>query len=674
MQNKPSPKHLMSLSQHAYVTNLIQRGLALHQEFRLEEAQLIYEQALRVHPHNFDALHFLGILLTQISHYEQAHQVLSKAIKLNSKNPACYNNLGITLKELKRISEALYNFNKAIALDPSFPEPYNNKGRVLHDLKKYDDAVLNYDKAIKLKPENAEPYCNKGISLKELNRLDEAIFNFNRAISIKPDYLEAIYNKGISLQELKHFGEAFASYEKAFSIKSDYDFLIGLLLHAKMLICHWEDFDQLQNTLLQNIHSGKKASTPFSLLALTDSPSTHKLCSEIYSREMHPANNLLGGIPKRLKKNKIRLGYYSADFWNHPVSILIAELFETHNKDKFELIGFSVGPNIQDEMRERLMSSFDQFFDVGSQSDQEIAKLSRLLDIDIAIDLGGFTKNARTNIFAYRAAPIQLSYIGYLGTMGAEYFDYLIADSTIISRDSEPLYSEKIIYLPSYQVNDRKRRISNKAFTRKELGLPDSGFVFACFNNTYKILPATFDGWMSILKAVEGSVLFLYADNQLTEQNLKKEAEKRDIEPERIIFGQRLPFDEYLARYHMCDLFLDTLPYNAGTTASDALWVGLPVLTLLGKSFPARYAASLLKAIELPELITYTQEEYESLAIELGTNPEKLATIKQRLTINRLTTPLFNTPLFTKHIEDAYTKVMERYWSNLPPDTIYCHS
>jgi predicted O-linked N-acetylglucosamine transferase (SPINDLY family) len=290
--------------------------------------------------------------------------------------------------------------------------------------------------------------------------------------------------------------------------------------------------------------------------------------------------------------------------------------------------------------------------------------------VDIAVDLGGHTARCRTGIFSYRAAPVQLSYIGYLGTMGAEYYDYLLADKITISEELQKFYSEKIAYVQCYQVNDRTRSISDKKFTRTELGLPEKGFIFCCFNNNYKILPAIFDCWMRILDAVEDSVLYIYAENQWAEENLKKEAEARGINSSRLAFGRRLPNDEYLSRYQICDLFLDTFPYNAGTTASDALWVGLPVLTLMGESFASRVAASLLNAIGLPELITKTQEEYETLAIELAKNPQKLAEIKKKLAENRLTAPLFDTPLFTKNLEAAYIAMMERYQADLQPDHI----
>jgi predicted O-linked N-acetylglucosamine transferase (SPINDLY family) len=350
----------------------------------------------------------------------------------------------------------------------------------------------------------------------------------------------------------------------------------------------------------------------------------------------------------------------------------MAELFELHDKSKFELIGFSFGPIANDEMRQRLAKSFDQFIEVGKKSDVEIAKLSRDLNIDIAIDLKGFTQDSRTGIFAYRAAPIQVNYLGYPGTMGADYIDYIIADKTLIPLETQSYYSEKVAYLPdSYQVNDRKRSISGQQFTREELSLPENGFIFCCFNNNFKILPTTFASWMRILKAVEGSALWLFQDNHWVVDNLKKEASNHGIDASRLVFAERMPLSEHLARHCQADLFLDTFPCNAHTTTSDALWAGLPVLTLMGSSFASRVAASLLNAIGMPELITNAQEEYEALAIELAMNPKKLAEIKLKLAKNRLTTPLFDTPLFTKNLESAYIKMYERYQNDLVPEHIY---
>ena len=555
-------------------------------------------------------------------------------------------------------------------LDPGDSETWSNKGNTLHELKRFDEAIAHYDQALALKPDYAEGWSNKGITLHELKRFDEAIAHYDKALSLKPGLAEGWSNKGNALHELKRFDEAIAHYDKALSLKPNIDWVSGDLLHTKMKICSWSSLSGDLEGITKRVLANEKVSTPFALLALNDDALLHKRSAEIYAQTKYPFKPALGPISRRPKNKKIRMGYFSADFRNHPVSFLTAELFELHDKNRFEITAFSFGADDKSLIRLRLSQAFNQFIDVRQKSDKEIAQLARELEIDIAVDLGGHTKDSRTGIFSYRAAPIQASYIGYLGTMGVEYYDYLLADEIIIPKDSQQFYSEKITYLASYQSNDRKRIISNRVFTRQELGLPEKGFVFCCFNNNYKILPATFDGWMRILKAVESSVLFLYSENKWAEENLKKEAKARGIDSSRLVFGRQIPMEEYLARYRVCNLFLDTIPYNAGTTASDALWTGLPVLTLIGQSFASRVAASLLKAIGLPELITNSQEEYEALAIELAISPKKLAEIKLKLANNRMTTPLFDTPLFTKNLEAAYIKMYERYLEDLSSETI----
>jgi predicted O-linked N-acetylglucosamine transferase (SPINDLY family) len=425
---------------------------------------------------------------------------------------------------------------------------------------------------------------------------------------------------------------------------------------------------QLGIKILNNL----KATPCLPVLALPLSLEDQRKVAEIWCSSKYPNNPSLGSIPKLTRRSKIRIGYFSADFHNHATTYLMAELFERHDKDKFELIAFSFGPNIKDEMRQRVINAFDQFINVTAMSDKAIAQLSRELGIDIAIDLKGLTTDARLGIFSYKAAPIQVSYLGYPGTLSVDYIDYLIADKILVPRGSQKYYSEKIIYLPySYQVNDRQRVIAPTQFTKQELCLPQESFVFCCFNNNYKITPDVFDTWVRILKAVDGSVLWLLADNPLAAMNLKKEAVQRGLDPNRLVFADRMDLTEHLARHKVADLFLDTLPYNAHTTASDALWAGLPVLTCLGESFSSRVAASLLNAIELPELVTETQTDYEELAIELAKNPAKLKDIKEKLSRNRLNSPLFDTTLFTRNIEAAYTHMYERYQADLPADHIY---
>jgi len=652
------------------VDALISIGAILN-DLKEYDASIQYHQlAIEINPNSTSGYFNMGVALGGLNKFDLALHNYSIAVELDPRDFETWSNKGNTLHELKRFDEAIAHHDKALNLKPDYAEGWSNKGNTLHELKRFDEAIAHYDKALSLKPDYAEAWSNKGNTLHELKRFEEAIAHYDKALSLKPDYAEAWSNKAVILNEFQRSDEAIAHYDKALSLKPDIDWVSGDLLHAKMKICSWSGLAESLEDISKKVVANERVVNPFPLLALNDDALLHKKCSEIYIQSRYPFNPVLEPISKRPPSQKIRVGYFSADFKNHPVAFLIAELFELHDRSQFEIYGFSL-VKAADEMRDRLQLAFDHSIEAQGMSDIEIAQLSRGLNIDIAVDLTGFTQDARTGIFSYRAAPIQLNYLGYPGTLGADYMDYIIADRTLIPLESQSCYLERVVYLPnSYQVNDRKRLISDRAFTRQELGLPENGFVFCCFNNNFKILPATFASWMRILKAVEGSVLWLFQDNSWAVESLKKEAKKQGIEPARLVFAERLPLPEHLARHRQADLFLDTFPYNAHTTTSDALWVRLPVLTLAGKSFASRVAASLLNAIGLPELITSTQEEYEVLAIELAMNPHKLADIKLKLAKNRLTAPLFDTPLFTKNLETAYIKIVERYQNDLGPDHI----
>ena len=647
-------------SQALYYLGSIQLEKGLY-----DQAIESFKKSMKKNGEFFEALHDLATAYAQIGCYLEALDYYQRCLKFGKQSYELFYNIARLYDDLKCYDESIAYYDKSISLKPDFAEGWSNKGATLKDLKRYDESIAHYDKALSLKPDYAEGWSNKGNTLYEIKCYDEAIAHYDKALSLKPDYAEGWSNKGVVLNELKRYDEAIAHYDKALSLKPDIDWVSGDLLNTKMKICSWSGLAESLEDISKRVLANEKVAPPFLLLALNDISLLHKKSAEIYAQTKYPFKPTLGPISKLQKNEKIRLGYFSADFRDHPVSFLTAELYELHDKNKFEIIAFSFGVDDKSPMRLRLSQAFNQFIDVTNMSELEIAELSRNLHIDIAVDLGGFTKDSRTGIFSYRAAPIQVSYIGYLGTMGAEYYDYLLADKTIVPNELQKFYSEKIVYLQSYQANDRKRFISDRQFTRKELGLPETGFIFCCYNNNYKILPSTFDGWMKILKAVEGSVLFLYADNEWAKANLIKEAGLRGVDTARLIFGERISSEEYLARYRVCDLFLDTFPYNAGTTASDALWVELPILTLMGQSFASRVAASLLNAIGLQELIANTQEEYEALAIELAMNPKKLSDIQLKLANNRLTTPLFDSPLFTRNLEDAYIKMYERYHADL---------
>lgn len=648
------------------------RSTALQELKYFEEAVAGYDKAIAIRSDYAEAHYNRGNALSELNHLEEALISYDKAIAIKSDYADAHYNRGNALAELNRLEEALISYDRAIAIRPDHVVAYNNRGNTLSELKRFEKALASYDRAVAIKSDYAEAHYNRGNALSALNLFEEALSSFDRAIVFKPDHADAHNNRGAVLQELKRFEEALASYDKTIEIQAEYDFLLGRILLARNHICDWATYTQTKAALKAKLQNREKIFSPFSALAVFDNLQLHKIAAEVWIKDKYPPQDDLGPIANLCRNKKIRLGYYSADFHNHATSYLMAHLFESHDRDTFELVGFSFGPDKQDEMRRRVTSAFDQFHDVRFKSDKDIAVLSREIGIDIAVDLKGFTQNARTGIFAYRCAPIQVSYLGYPGTMGAEYIDYLIADSTLIPAESQAHYSEKIIYLPhSYQVNDKKREIANKIFNRKELGLPGDSFVFCCFNNNFKVTPQAFDIWMNLLKATEGSVLWLLEDNDIAAKNLKKESEKRGVDAGRLIFANRLPLAEHLARHRAADLFLDTLPYNAHTTASDALWAGLPVLTLSGDSFASRVAASLLHAIKLPELITRTEQEYEKKALELATNPDLMKQIKNKLAKNRLVTPLFNTQLFTEHIQKAYEVIYLRYHAGMKPDHIH---
>lgn len=698
----PNPSDSLALAHSA----MLRSALDLHHKGRLGEAGALYKQILRSQPGHFDALQLLAAIYAQTKQYEDAVSLFDLALKINPDHPTVLNNRGNALKDIRRHEDALVSYEKAIALKPDYAEPYYNRGNTLKEISRYEDALLSYEKAIALKPDYLDAYINCGNAFLELKRYNEALFSYEKALALKPDsaknhynrgnalnglkryeaallsyekalelnssYAEVYYNKGNILQVLNRFREALLCYEKASALNPDIDYLLGERLHTKMRICDWSGFDHLLHQLAVKIECNEKVTTPFPVLALSDSPALKKKVAEIFVKDKYPFSDSFPEIPKRVRHDKIRIGYYSADYHNHATAYLMAELFELHDRSMFELIAFSFGSEKYDGMRNRVFASFDRFIDVRTKSDKEVVELSREMDVDIAVDLKGFTTDSRTGIFALRAAPIQVNYLGYPGSMGAEYIDYLIADSALIPVHNQKYYTEKIVYLPdTYQVNDSKRLISDRLFTREELDLPETGFVFCCFNNNYKIHPSTFDGWMRILKQVEGSILWLYEDNPAASDNLRREAVQRGVERERLIFAKRMPLPMHLARHRQADLFIDTLPCNAHTTASDALWAGLPVLTLTVQSFAGRVGSSLLSAIQLPELITSTQEEYEALAVELATHPEKLRQIRRKLEQNRLTTPLFDTQLFTDHIEEAYRMMYERYQAALPLDHIH---
>ena len=636
-----------------------------------EQTLLILDHVKNYYPKNAAIYSNRGLVLKKLNRLEEALESLNHAIQIKQDFAEAYSNRGLVLQSIGKIEEAIISYDSAIFYKKDYAEAYSNKAFSLIRIRKIRDAIKNCEIALKIKPNYAEAFCNLGFAYQEQGHLNLAIKCYDQAVSLSPKLIEAYVNRGMAFASAAKYKEAIASYRKAAEISPQYEYLVTNLLHAMMRICDWTECARLIPTIKSGIKENSILAAPFITLSIFDDPELQLLTASEYMRTKYPNGEQERITFENKSKDKIRIGYYSADFREHPVSYLTVELFELHNKKEFEIIAFSLRLSEETSIKRRVKDAFDEFHDVHDKSDREIAQISRNLGIDIAVDLGGHTQDNRVGIFSYKPAPIVIGYLGYLGTMGSKNYNYLIADTTLIPAEVRKFYFEKIIYLPSYQVNDSKRRISDKVFTRNELGLPDKDFIFCCFNNNYKILPTIFDSWMRILLSVKHSCLLLYAENQWVENNLKQQAKLRGVEENRIIFAKRISYEEYLARYTVCDLFLDTFPYNAGTTASDALWAGVPVLTCQGKSFQSRMAASLLKAIEIPELITETQGHYEALAIELSKDPVKLRKIREKLKINKLKTKLFDTKYFTQCIEKAYKIVHTEYKSHTTTKDIY---
>lgn len=655
-----------------YAEAYYNRGIGLQELERYDEALESFERAIAIRSPDAEMLYSRAAVLNKLERFEEALKECNRALAGNPNIlEACYTRAN-ALAGLKRFEEAVEAYTRAIQIKPDHADSHVNLGRVLAELKRFDGALQSYDRGIRFKPDFAEAYGNRGYIFGLLNRFEDALESFDRFIEINPESANAHLGRADALRMLDRFEEAIKSYDKAIELNPNSEFAHGHRQFIRMKACDWSNFSEEVDDLLTKVAHGKRVSNPFALFGLTDDAAVLRTAAKTFADAKFPPSRALPALAKYPKHEKIRVGYFSANFHTHPVAVLSSDLFEGHDRSRFEVTAFSLGPDIRDEMRKRLETAFDKFVDVREQSDQAVAMAVRNLEIDIAIDLTGITHDSRTGIFAMRAAPVQVNYLGYAGTMGADYIDYLIADPVLIPPDQREHYVEKIAYLPhSYMPSDPRRAIADREFTRSELGLPDTGFVFCCFNNSYKITPAAFDRWMKILQGVEGSVLWLSEDNASAVANLKKEASSRGINPKRLIFASRMPSPaDHLARLRVADLFLDTLPYNAHATANDALWAGLPVLTLQGQTFPGRVAASLLNASGLPELVTTTAEAYVALAIELATDPGRLQTIRRKLVSDRLTTPLFDGSL-TRHIEGIYAAIYERYMQDLPPCDIY---
>lgn len=644
------------------------RGVCLHDLRRFADAIAGFETASTQEPTAFAPHYRRGLALLELGRRDAALAAYDQAIALNPDAAEIYVMRGDLLCALDQPLRALADYDRALALDPRHATAVNNRGNALKALDRSFEALASYQRAAALNPTMAEAHHNAGSILQELHRWDEAAVSFKRALMLRSDYVQSAAGLANVLMELSRYGEAAAAFDRALTIEPRFALARGLKLHCDMYLCDWSSLDRQTKDIVEDIAEGARTAVPFSILPLPLSAAQQRACAEIYAKSfVVPATEISIKLPRK----KIRLGYVSAEFHDHALMTLIAELLETHDRSRFEIFGLSHRPSPDDAMRRRLIASFDRFVDVREKSESEITETARNLDLDIAVDLTGYTANHRIGVFMRRIAPVQIHYLGYPGTLGNPFIDYLVADPVIIPAAERIHYTEKIIALPdSYQANDTQRRVAELKMTRQDAGLPTDGTVFCAFNNTFKITPDVFDSWMRILGRVPDSVLWLMDGDKTATANLRAEAEKRGIASDRLVFAPRLDRAEHLARHALADLFLDTFHYNAHTTASDALWTGLPVLTLLGRTFAGRVAASLLNAVGLSELVAHDVAQYEDMAVALGTTVQQRRDIKRRLKENIRSAPLFDTKRFARHIEDGYTRAWNRYLSGLPPDHI----
>ena len=651
-----------------YLINL--RGITHAQLSELAEAQHCFERAIAIDPNYADGHNNLGNVLRDLKHPEEAAAAYRRSIALKPEQPQAYYNLGNVLTGLGLDREAIASFRQAITFKPDYVAAHNALGHLLMGLGRSAEAITAFRRTIDLKPDHAEAHNNLANLIRLAGHTEAALVHYRRAVEIQPGNAIAHNNLGNALNALERFDEAALAFRQAIALAPDYLTARSHLMHLYAHVCDW-DAVAADAEWIPKIGIEGAAVAPFSMLASEDHLVRHRLRSERlaearYRRTPLPAQPRPASMPE-----KLRIGYFSADYHNHATMYLMASLLERHDRERFQIYAYSYGPETDDEMRRRAVAGVDAFRDIRSIGDREAAELARRDGIDIAVDLKGYTQGTRSGIFAYRAAPIQINYLGFPGSMGAPFIDYLIADPVLIPESHRHGYTEQIIYLPhSYQANDDKRVIAPLRAGRSAMGLPEQGFVFACFNNNYKITASAFDIWMRLLGQVEDSVLWLLRANDRVEASLRGQAERRGIDPARIIFAEKLSVPEHIARHAHADLFLDTFNFNAHTTASDALWAGLPIVTRMGDSFGARVAASLLTAVGLPELITASFEDYERLALELATDHERLAAIRVRLWDQRRTAPLFDSALFARHIEEGYVRAFRRYVDGLPPDMI----
>ena len=651
-------------------------GIAFKSQGDLENAIKSFKQALKIKSDYAEAYVNMGNALQGNGELEAAIESFNQAIKIKPDYVEAYNNMGNTLQDKGDLEGAINCYNKALSIQPDYSAAHFNMGIALNGKNDPVAAINSYKQALKIQPDHADALNNMGVAQNSQGDPEAAIQSYKSAIKIQPDFVDAYFNMGIALQDKGHLKAALDSFTKGLKIKPDDQQYRSQKLYLQACICDWTGARE-EEVFISELGTTTQHINPFTMLALEDAPDRHRLRSEIYSN--HTFKQMPLPLPPRpsQKPKRLRIGYFSADFKNHPVMYGLIEILERHNRKLFEIYAYSFGPDTDDEMRLRVINAVDVFDDVKNMSDQDISRLARQDSIDIAIDLTGFTQNGRTGIFAYLAAPIQVSMLGYPGTLGTSFINYVIVDQALIPPENQKFYSENPIYLPQHICGlEVSIPLLEETPKRSELGLPVEGFVFCAINNTYKITPAEFDIWMRLLHHVEGSVLWLLESNRWAKTNLIKEAEARGISSERLVFQPKMVKDRdsqqrYLSQFRQADLYLDTFIYGGGSTAANALWAGLPVLTLIGQGLTTRMAASYLNALGLFELITTTSKDYERLAFELSKNPERLALLKQKLADEIKSGKLFDNTLQTQYIESGYQQAYQRYFNGDNPSPIY---
>jgi predicted O-linked N-acetylglucosamine transferase (SPINDLY family) len=628
------------------------RGNVLRSMGRLAEAEAAYRQALALRPDFPEALYNLGRQRLERDDPAEALGLLERSLRLQPRHGEALVRAGAALLALERPQEALMRLEAACREQPDDAEAVFLKSNALLALGQKAAAAAGYRHARRLRPDSPEIRYNLATTLADLGQPAAAVAEYEAALALRPDYPAALYNLAGTLQELGRHAAAVEVFDRLLALAPAHRYAQGKQLHSRKFCCDWSTHDQQASAIVAAVAAGGSADVPFSFLALTDDPALQLQCATLYTQQRYPAQAPLAGAAYR--HPRLRIAYLSPDFREHPVSYLLAGVFEAHDRQRFETIGVSLGVPDDSAMGRRVAAAFEHFIDASALDDAQAAARLRALEVDVAIDLTGYTENNRSGILARRPAPVQVNYLGYPGTMGAGYLDYILADRYLIPEAEFAHYREAVVWLPDcFQGNDSGRPPVSAASRRQDWGLPEDGFVFCAFNNTHKFNPALFRLWLRLLRAVPDSVLWIAAEAGCVIDNLRAEAVRHGVDSHRLVFSPRVAYPEHLARLPLADLFLDTLPFNAGTTASDALWAGLPVLTCSGRSYAGRMAGSLLTALGLPELITARLADYEARALALATEPARLAAIRARLARQRTAAPLFDSVRFCRHLEAA---------------------